>query len=153
MARPKYLDARSASLRAMAPGLVGFQGLAFLRGGMITKCFIVSRPVRGLVLRRGPTAHTFQLSRWIHAVNPSPDLRNKASAVPNSSAPPLLSLQTLYNHYVFDPGVLLDWITSFEFGRTVETAIPMAWRRLTMPCRSVLRVASRPLRGAHGVRR
>jgi len=33
MARPKYLEARRASLRAMAPGLVGFHGLAFLRGG------------------------------------------------------------------------------------------------------------------------
>ena len=31
---------------------------------------IVRRPILGLVLRRGPTAHRPQLSRWIHAVNP-----------------------------------------------------------------------------------
>ena len=41
--------------------------------------FIVSRPIRGLVLRRGPTAHASQLSCWIHAVNPSNDLYNKAT--------------------------------------------------------------------------
>ena len=34
---PRYRDARTASFRAMAPALVGFQGLAFLRGGM-TAC-------------------------------------------------------------------------------------------------------------------
>src|SRR6056297_1718539 len=34
MARPRYFDARSASLRAMAPALDGFHGFAFLRGGM-----------------------------------------------------------------------------------------------------------------------
>jgi hypothetical protein len=32
---------------------------------------IVRRPILGLVLRRGPTAHPNQLSRWIHAVNPT----------------------------------------------------------------------------------
>ncbi|WP_206078372.1 hypothetical protein, partial [Poseidonocella sp. HB161398] len=31
-----------------------------------------------LVLRRGPTAHAYRLSCWIHAVNPSHDLCNKA---------------------------------------------------------------------------
>jgi hypothetical protein len=31
---------------------------------------IVRRPILGLVLRRGPTAHSNQLSRWIHTVNP-----------------------------------------------------------------------------------
>lgn len=45
----------------------------------LTQCFIVSRPVRGLVLRRGRTAHASQLSRWIHAVNPSTDLCNEAT--------------------------------------------------------------------------
>jgi hypothetical protein len=35
MVRPKRRDARRASLRAIAPGVSGFQGLAFLRGGMI----------------------------------------------------------------------------------------------------------------------
>ena len=34
MARPRYLDALTASFRATAPALVGFQGFAFLRGGM-----------------------------------------------------------------------------------------------------------------------
>ena len=43
------------------------------------QCFIVSRPVRGLVLRRGPTAHGIQLSCWIHVVNPSADLCNWAT--------------------------------------------------------------------------
>jgi len=33
--RPKRLDARKASLRAIAPGVSGFHGLAFLRGGMM----------------------------------------------------------------------------------------------------------------------
>ena len=33
MARPGYLDARKASLRAMAPAVDGFHGLAVLRGG------------------------------------------------------------------------------------------------------------------------
>ena len=33
-ARPKYLDAFTASFLAIAPGLVGFHGLAFLRGRM-----------------------------------------------------------------------------------------------------------------------
>lgn len=30
------------------------------------RCLIVSRPVRGLLLRRGPTAHANKLSCWIH---------------------------------------------------------------------------------------
>jgi hypothetical protein len=34
IARPRYFDARRASLRAMAPVMAGFQGLAFLRGEM-----------------------------------------------------------------------------------------------------------------------
>ena len=33
-ARPKRVDARKASLRAIAPVVSGFHGLAFLRGGM-----------------------------------------------------------------------------------------------------------------------
>lgn len=41
---------------------------------------IVSRPVRGLVFPRGPTAHASPLSHWIHAVNPSPDLCNNAGS-------------------------------------------------------------------------
>lgn len=49
------------------------------------QCLIVSRPVRGLVLRRGPIAHASQLSRWIHAVNPSPDLCNKAAEIRKTS--------------------------------------------------------------------
>ena len=36
----------------------------------LLQCCVVRRPVPGLVLRRGPTAHASQLSRWIHAVNP-----------------------------------------------------------------------------------
>ena len=32
---PRYFDARSASLRAAAPTVMAFHGLAFLRGGMI----------------------------------------------------------------------------------------------------------------------
>jgi len=43
--------------------------------------FVIGRPVSRLVLRRGPTAHASQLSCWIHAVNPLPDLRNKAILV------------------------------------------------------------------------
>lgn len=39
MARPRYFEAHSASLRATAPGLVGFHGLAFLRGGMTAAVF------------------------------------------------------------------------------------------------------------------
>ena len=34
MARPRYRDALTTSFRAMAPALLGFHGLAFLRGGM-----------------------------------------------------------------------------------------------------------------------
>lgn len=34
MARPGYFDARRTSFRASAPGLVGFLGVAFLRGGI-----------------------------------------------------------------------------------------------------------------------
>ena len=37
MARPRYFDARSASLSAFAPAIGGFHGLAFLLGGM-TAC-------------------------------------------------------------------------------------------------------------------
>jgi len=37
IARPRYFDARSASLRAIAPAVDGFQRLAFLRSGM-TAC-------------------------------------------------------------------------------------------------------------------
>lgn len=40
--------------------------------------FITSQPVRGLVLRSGPTAHDLQLSRLLHAVNSSVSLCNKA---------------------------------------------------------------------------
>ncbi len=32
-ARPRYFEVRNASFRACAPAVVGFQGLAFLRGG------------------------------------------------------------------------------------------------------------------------
>ena len=39
MERPRYFEARRASFRANAPGLVGFHGLAFLRGGMTTAAF------------------------------------------------------------------------------------------------------------------
>ena len=34
--RPRYRYALTASLRAIAPALVGFQGFAFLRGGITT---------------------------------------------------------------------------------------------------------------------
>ena len=34
-ARPRYFEVRNASFRACAPAVVGFQGLAFLRGGMM----------------------------------------------------------------------------------------------------------------------
>ncbi len=33
-ARPRYFEARNASLLTMAPAIVGFHGWAFLRGGM-----------------------------------------------------------------------------------------------------------------------
>ena len=36
----------------------------------LLQAVIVRRPILGLVLRRGPTAHPTQLSRWIHIVNP-----------------------------------------------------------------------------------
>ena len=39
---------------------------------------ILRRTVRGLMLRRGPTTHTTQLSRWIYTMNPSRELRNMA---------------------------------------------------------------------------
>lgn len=42
------------------------------------QCLIVSRPIRGLILRGGPTVHASQQSCWIHAVNPSTDFCNKA---------------------------------------------------------------------------
>ena len=35
------------------------------------QAIIVRRPIRGLVLRRGPTAHDLQLSCWFHTVNSS----------------------------------------------------------------------------------
>lgn len=43
--------------------------------------FVIGRTVRGLVLRGGPSAHASQLSCWILAVKPSPDLCNKAPPV------------------------------------------------------------------------
>ena len=46
---------------------------------------IVSRPVRGLVLCRGPTAHTLQLSCWIHAVNPPRICATKPTHIDESS--------------------------------------------------------------------
>ena len=36
----------------------------------LLQAVIVRRPILGLVLRRGPTAHSNQLSRWIQTVNP-----------------------------------------------------------------------------------
>jgi hypothetical protein len=36
----------------------------------LLQAVIVRRPILGLVLHRGPTAHRTQLSRWIHTVNP-----------------------------------------------------------------------------------
>jgi len=36
----------------------------------LLQAVIVRRPILGLVLRRGPTAHPNQLSRWIQTVNP-----------------------------------------------------------------------------------
>jgi hypothetical protein len=36
----------------------------------LLQAVIVRRPIRGLIFCRGPTAHAFQLSRWIHTVNP-----------------------------------------------------------------------------------
>jgi hypothetical protein len=69
--RPRYRCALTASLRAIAPALVGFQGFAFLRGGTTAWASLSARrPILGLVLRRGPTAHSTHLSRWIHTVNP-----------------------------------------------------------------------------------
>ena len=38
-ARPRYFEARAASLRALAPGVSGFHNLAFLRGGMTACAF------------------------------------------------------------------------------------------------------------------
>lgn len=39
------------------------------RSSLLQRC-VIGRPVRGLVLRGGPTAHAIQLSCWIHPVNP-----------------------------------------------------------------------------------
>ncbi len=36
----------------------------------LPQAVIARRPVRGLILRRGPAAHALQLSRWIHNMNP-----------------------------------------------------------------------------------
>ena len=35
----------------------------------LLQAVIVRRPILGLLLRRGPTAHPTQLSRWFHTVN------------------------------------------------------------------------------------
>ena len=40
--RPKYRCALTASFRAIAPALVGFQGLAFLRGGITAWAFLAA---------------------------------------------------------------------------------------------------------------
>jgi len=40
------------------------------QGSAPLQAVVVRRPIRGLVCRRGPTAHALQLSRWIHTVNP-----------------------------------------------------------------------------------
>ena len=45
---------------------------------------IVKRLILGLVLRRGPTDHSTQLSRWIHTVNPiSPFMQQSPSHLQN----------------------------------------------------------------------
>ena len=45
----------------------------------LLQAVIVRRPILGLVLRMGPTAHLTQLSRWIHTVNPiSPFLQQSS---------------------------------------------------------------------------
>ena len=50
MVRPKRRDARRASLRAIAPAVSGFHGLAFLRGGMIAAA---PRAMDGIVVLAG----------------------------------------------------------------------------------------------------
>ena len=56
---------------------------------------VIGRPVQRLVARSVRSAHTLQLSRWIHKMNPSRDLCNKAyrsalvAAKPNNPGPPL----------------------------------------------------------------
>ena len=48
------------------------------QGATLLQRFVVGRPVLGLVARRYGAAHAPQLPRWIHQMNPSRPLRNKA---------------------------------------------------------------------------
>ena len=48
------------------------------QGATLLQCFVVGRPVLGLVDRRDGSAHDDQLPLWIHKMNPSRHLRNKA---------------------------------------------------------------------------
>src|SRR5690606_30116257 len=46
--------------------------------------FIVGWPVPGLVIRGCVSAHASQLPHWIHEMNASPDLCNRAAMIPSS---------------------------------------------------------------------
>jgi len=62
MVRPKRRDARRASLRAIAPGLSGFQGFAFLRGGMIAAAPRAAMASWHLRVSNAPSAVTLAIS-------------------------------------------------------------------------------------------
>ena len=62
MARPKRFDARRASLRAIAPAVSGFQGLAFLRGGMIAAAPRAAMASWHLRVSKAPSAVTLAIS-------------------------------------------------------------------------------------------
>ena len=61
MVRPKRFDARRASLRATAPGVSGFQGLPFLRGGMIAAAPRAAMASWHLRVSKAPSAVTLAI--------------------------------------------------------------------------------------------
>jgi hypothetical protein len=62
MVRPTRFDVRRISLRAIAPAVSGFQGLAFLRGGMIAAAPRAAMASWHLRVSNAPSAVTLAIS-------------------------------------------------------------------------------------------
>lgn len=88
---------------------------------------VVRRPVPGLALRRGPTAHACQLPRWIHTGYPSPHLCNKAADMgkqQNFSAAQIKRFVTAARSA--DPNAIVEIVTAAGTVRILPESEPVA---------------------------
>lgn len=92
------------------------------RSALLQRC-VVRRPVLGLVLRRGPTAHAFQLSYWTPNVNPGRDLCNKAPDIPAFGP---IGPQTVFNWLPLFVFAFVGFVLHGLFARTA-TAIKVIY--------------------------